>query len=104
VRAAVECENQLTAVERLWEYISQLPSEAPHALPADDKLPVTVWPSSGEVSLHKVRDSNHCVQPPCVEIQQKERGGIRTELHLTVFVKRGTRMPCLRAREGAKTH
>ena len=35
VRAAVDCENQLTAVERLWEYISQLPAEQPHALPSD---------------------------------------------------------------------
>lgn len=53
VRSAVECENQLTAVERLLEYVATLPSEAEFTKEADEAV-ATTWPERGDVRFQDV--------------------------------------------------
>ncbi|KAK3267516.1 hypothetical protein CYMTET_23926, partial [Cymbomonas tetramitiformis] len=77
VRSLIETENQLTAVERIFEYIQALPQEAARNKPADQQLP-SKWPEKGEIVFDNlVLTYRSGLEPALDGVTATVRGGER---------------------------
>ncbi|KAK3234267.1 hypothetical protein CYMTET_55473, partial [Cymbomonas tetramitiformis] len=77
VRATIESENQLTAVERIMEYIKSLPAEAPRVTSADGELS-SDWPTKGEIEFENLTVTYRSgLEPALQDVSALVRGGER---------------------------
>ena len=52
IQQIAEVENNMSSVERIVHYITEIEQEAPHEIP-DQKLPIS-WPAQGRIVLKDV--------------------------------------------------